>query len=99
MAASFLYFSTSELKSGNSASTASASLPAARRPGVPFAVMIGMRAKIDSKGVKEAGSVEGGSISGRKPRWVDTVKGGVQESIGVSELKTGKGNFEGTGDV
>lgn len=62
---------------------------------MPSAKTMGIRVRRDSSGAKEGGRVAGGLATGRKPRWVETVKGMVEGEIGESALRMGKENSIG----
>lgn len=55
---------------------------------MPFKVLIGMRARIDSRTSNSAGSLMTGSWRGRKPRVVETMKAGRVVSSGLVSRRT-----------
>lgn len=62
----------------------------ARRPGVPAAVLIGMRERIDSRTSNSAGRCTTGSCRGKNPRVVETIKAGSLVSSGFVSWRTVK---------
>ena len=76
------------VRSGSSLRTVSPSVAVARRPGVPFNVLIGIRARIDSRTSNSDGSAMMGSCRGRNPRVVETMKAGRVVSFGFVSRRT-----------
>ncbi len=70
----------------------------ASKPGVPDAVLIGMRVRMDSRTSNSAGSCSTGSCRGRNPRVVETMKAGSVVSSGFVSRRTLKGGVRGPKD-
>lgn len=76
------------MRSGSSFKTVSPRVKVASRPGVPSAVLIGMRDRMHSRISKSAGSLTMGSWRGRNPRVVETMKEGRVVSSGLVSCRT-----------
>ena len=85
-----LYLSTAAVRSGSSFKTVSPRVQVARRPGIPFKVLIGIRVSIDSSTSNSDGSSMMGSCRGRKPLVVETMKAGRDTSSGFVSRSTSK---------
>jgi len=76
------------VRSGSSFNTVSPKVHVARRPGVPAAVLTGMRVRIDSRTSNSAGRCTTGSCRGKNPRVVETIKAGRVVSSGFVSQRT-----------
>jgi hypothetical protein len=83
-----LYLSMATVRSGSSCRTVSPRVNVARRPGIPFKVLTGIRVRMDSSTSNSAGSSTMGSCRGRKPRIVETMNAGSVVSSGLVSRRT-----------
>ncbi len=67
----------------------------ANKPGFPSMVTMGIRASSELRAAKEAGSLVGGSLRGRNPRGMETVKGGRVEMVEEGGRVVRKGKLSG----
>jgi len=67
----------------------------ANKPSFPSMVTMGIRASSELRAAKEAGSLVGGSLRGRNPRGMETVKGGRVEMVEEGGRVVRKGKLSG----